>query len=191
MIARFLLTYFICGLFFFTWTMYQLTRSGILDRAMEQGRFGKFMLGLIGVNFFLWPISVITNTAVAASPTLTASAVKWLRRQFVDKDDRFMTPQMPALCGSFLRVDHASGLPVGAMCVKPKNHSGPHANRHSTFPHDDASCPCEPREWTTEESACTHIRITSCVKHGEHEGRCQSAEGEEFDPTVPSVGPPI
>lgn len=187
-----LVAYFTCGLLFFTYTMSNIVRAGVFSRVMEEGQFHKFMAGLLAMNFLLWPFSLIVNALVASNPTATANATKWLRRRFIDRDDRFTRPEMPAMpaiCGSCFRVleDPHGGF---ATCVRPRNHAGKHGNRHPSFPHDDAACPCAVREWTDEESACTWIEIKQCSLHGKHEGKCRTATGEEFDPTPFGAGPP-
>lgn len=167
------------------YTYYQLHSSGVYDRMQEKSknfRIGSW-IGLFGIHGLLWPLSLIGQLIVLSVPALRDPLFKLVRRELIDPDDRFTQPQMPELCGSL----SPSGSGVD-YCVKAKRHDGLHSNRSPLVPHGD-DCPCVAREWTDGESVCSRVEIKICALHGNHEGRCKTSKGEEFDPTPTPLGP--
>jgi len=190
---NFLIAYFLTGFVVFAWTFYRFVETGTFEKMTESGvkALGMFIFTSVFLHFFLWPLHVVMTALMALNPRATEAATRAVRRTFVDRDNRFTQPQMPAMCGSYKMEPptEQGGQPSLHMCVKPRNHDGLHSNRDPRVPHDDALCPCTPMEWTTEESICMHTMVRMCVLHGEHEGKCKTAEGEEFEPTVPTAWP--
>lgn len=189
MTGRFLLSYFAMGCVVFAINFYTLVRSGTLERMLsgEHRVNGKFLFGTLFLfQFLFWPLGCITNTIALLHPSLSESWMKWFRRTFIDRDSRFTQPQLPPMCGSYKMEPPVDGerSPSLSMCVRAKNHNGKHSNRDPRVPHDDELCPCTPAEWTDEESVCMHTYVRMCVKHGNHEGKCRTPEGEEFEPVT-------
>lgn len=180
------IAYFFVGFCVFSFTFYRFVETGIYERMLESGvaKFGGFVLVSVFMHFFLWPLHVAMLTIQALSPAASEAAIKAFRRTFIDRDRRFTQPQMPALCGSYkMEPPSEEGRsPSLSMCVRARNHDGLHSNRDPRVPHDDQLCPCTPAEWSDEESVCMHTYVRMCVKHGNHEGKCRTPEGEEFEP---------
>lgn len=189
---NYVIAYFLVGFCVFVFTFYRFVESGMLEKMLEGGgvgRFGGFIMASVVMHFLLWPLHVAMTTIQYLSPGASEAAFKAFRRQFVDRDRRFTQPQMPAMCGSYKMEPPTSEgrSPALSMCVRAANHDGKHSNRDARVPHDDQLCPCEPREWTDEESVCMHTYVRMCTKHGGHEGKCRTPEGEEFEPMTSGV----
>jgi len=145
-------------------------------------RASNYMTGFI-VHVLLWPISVVISLVQQSNSRFMEWSLKIFRRTVFDRDDRFTQPQMPALCGVRSSLD-PEPTPDSQYdyCVRPRRHEGKHSNRDPRVPHDDWHCPCQPREWTDEEASCLATQLRICALRFNHEGRCKTAQGEEFDP---------